>query len=477
MNSNDSVLEIETKEEYSIIKIPMSKEKGFAFDVEIYVPENVRRDANLLLSFSDNTIDDPRFETLVKNMGVPVMVTKVRDDVDQDGNLVNNYKQFDIGALLDENGNIKGYNGLSLSLPEQYKRAIGEAYRVLKERQVISSEKKEKVDIEGYSYQGVRAQRLAMLIPESVRSVFVGGAISSIPLPVVELDGRKLEYPTGFDGVEKILGTNLVEEVIQRYKDVMQIIYATEHELKYDGNYSRDGIRVRDENGIRTDYSRITVSQHDISPDVVPTVKAQIEMFGEDINDRIAKSREVLETEGCALKKIKIYSGTDHHFSDPSTRLEPMNDLRAALASMDNLERSGELNPHESEILGFSSGADKIDITFEEKRTQVQQRLIRSTSTEEFLESCIVEAEALLEDEEESKKFLFAGKPFLKDISADVIQKAKDRKRVSMRKLNNEALVSNIRNEEIDELAEYEASLIEEEKTKDKKEGEEFGQN
>ena len=103
MNSNDSVLEMETKEEYSIVKIPMNKEKGFAFDVEIYVPENVRRDANLLLSFSDNTIDDPRFETLVKNMGVPVMVTRVRDDVDQDGNLVNNYKQFDISALLDEN--------------------------------------------------------------------------------------------------------------------------------------------------------------------------------------------------------------------------------------------------------------------------------------------------------------------------------------------------------------------------------------
>lgn len=107
----------------------------------------------------------------------------------------------------------------------------------------------------------------------------VGGAISSIPLPVKELDGIELLYPTGTAGLEHILGIENLEKWKKDYERLIQIVYATEQELKYDGNFTINGERIeRNEDLTKAEsaYSQISVSQHDISPETFETVRTQI---------------------------------------------------------------------------------------------------------------------------------------------------------------------------------------------------------
>ena len=331
-----------------VITIKRDPEKGFDFDFDICIPADVREDAGLFLSFSNSFWE--RQQVLTSQMRAPVMIPYT-ENID---NL--NFDQFEYGALVQENGSIRPYGTIDTGLIEQYKKAIEEAYRILKEKEVIRKDKEEKVDVEGYSYHGVRAQRFAMLMPEKIRSVFVGGAYSSIPLPVENFDGMDLEYPIGFKNVEKIVGEENTDRVLADYKDVVQVVYATEQELKYDGSFSINGNRMRDTEGNRTSYLEPTVSQHDISPDVVDIVIAQIKLWGKDINDRANGAIELIRQNGCALRKTKIYEGVDHRWSVESKKLDSLIDMVKAVESMDRASSKGEFNPHETEIEGFVGG-------------------------------------------------------------------------------------------------------------------------
>lgn len=206
--------------------------------------------------------------------------------------------------------------------------------------QIIESEKEEKIDVEGYSTQGVKAQRLAFLIPESIRSSIVGGAISSIPLPVKELNDTELPYPAGTGELEEILGVENLENWKKEYERLIQIEYATEQELKYDGNFTIDGKRIErneDRTKVESAYSDISVSQHDISPETAETVSKQILLWGADINERIRHEKEIVNSNGGNLKKIKIFKGIGHHISERREDIlrELTSDFVNAIISMD----------------------------------------------------------------------------------------------------------------------------------------------
>ena len=297
------------EEGFRIVRIKRNPEKGFDFDFEIIIPTVIREDANLLMSFYNGFSEREKY--LLELLKAPIMIPYTNKNQEDDKGNRFNFDQFDLDALVDENGNERVFrNGTNLSIIRQYRNAISEAYRVLKEEKVIKEDKEEKVDVEGYSYHGTRAQRFGMLLPEKIRSVFVGGAYSSIPIPLETLNGKSLNYPTGFKGLEKALGEETTDRVLKDYKDILQIIYVTENELKYDGSFTIDGKRMRDSSsGERLDYSGITVSQHDISPDVLNVVMNQIDLFGTDINDRANGVLDIIRNQGCNLAKTKIYEG------------------------------------------------------------------------------------------------------------------------------------------------------------------------
>ena len=320
---------------------------GFDFEFDIYIPENTRIDANLLLSFYDK-IDRERMEAMLDALQAPIMITSIEDSTDEHGKETIRYKQFEKSALINEDGSKVGYGTLDTSIIEQYKVAIAEAYKVLKQMQIIKEDKEERIDVEGYSAQGVKAQRLAFLIPECIRSAIIGGAISSIPLPVDEIDGTVLQYPTGTTGLEDIIGKENLEQWKKDYEKLIQIYYATEYELKYDGNYTIEGKRIeRDKNRTKVEsaYSDISVSQHDISPETAETVSTQILLWGTDINERIKHEKETINSNGCNLKKIKIFKGIGHHFLERGEdgAREFLGDFINAITSMDK----------EQEIRGF----------------------------------------------------------------------------------------------------------------------------
>lgn len=320
---------------------------GFDFEFDIYIPENTRIDANLLLSFYDK-IDRERMEAMLDALQAPIMITSIEDSTDEHGKETIRYKQFEKSALINEDGSKVGYGTLDTSIIEQYKVAIAEAYKVLKQMQIIKEGKEERIDVEGYSAQGVKAQRLVFLIPECIRSAIIGGAISSIPLPVDEIDGTVLQYPTGTTGLEDIIGKENLEQWKKDYDKIIQIVYATELELKYDGNYTIEGKRIernQDLTKVESAYSDISVSQHDISPETAETVSTQILLWGTDINERIKHEKETINSNGGNLKKIKIFKDIGHHFLERGEdgAREFLGDFINAITSMDK----------EQEIRGF----------------------------------------------------------------------------------------------------------------------------
>ena len=135
-----------------------------------------------------------------------------------------NFDEFDKNALIGNDGKPRGYSGVNVPFIEQYKRMISKAYEELKKRNILRQDTEEKIDLEGYSHQGVRAQRFAMLAPEKIRSVFIGGAYSSNPIPLEELDGEDLDYPIGFKGVDKIIGEDGTDRVLSDYKNVVDFL-------------------------------------------------------------------------------------------------------------------------------------------------------------------------------------------------------------------------------------------------------------
>ena len=311
---------------------------GYDFEFSIHLPENTRIDANILLSLC-YTVDSRRMEAMLDTIQAPIMTTRIDNMIDEHGNTIN-YRDFSKEALLDDDKKKRGYGTLETSIIEQYKAAIRSAYYALKQMQIISQDKEEKVDVEGYSAHGVKAQRLAFLIPESIRSAIIGGAISSIPLPVKELNGITLEYPTGTSGLEDIIGEDNLERWKRDYEKLIQIEYATEQELKYDGKYTINGERIKRNGDLTKDesaYSQISVSQHDISGSVAETVRAQVALWGTDINDRISHAKETVNSNGGKLSKIKIYKGIGHHFLERGEdgARELFGDLADALTSMD----------------------------------------------------------------------------------------------------------------------------------------------
>ena len=410
-----------------IVRIKRNPEKGFDFDFEIIIPTVIREDANLLMSFCNGFSEREKY--LLELLKAPIMIPYTNKNQEDDKGNRFNFDQFDLDALVDENGNERVFrNGTNLSIIKQYRNAISEAYRVLKEEKVIKEDKEEKVDVEGYSYHGTRAQRFGMLLPEKIRSVFVGGAYSSIPIPLETLNGKSLNYPTGFKGLEKALGEETTDRVLKDYKDILQIIYVTENELKYDGSFTIDGKRMRDSSsGERLDYSGITVSQHDISPDVLNVVMNQIDLFGTDINDRANGVLDIIRNQGCNLAKTKIYEGVDHHWSEPSKRILSLLDMTDAIISMDAAQRQGITSLRNINVEGFVGGVDRIDTSFESKRTSLQSLLVGENVLKEDFETAAAALVSKMVQDKSDDAFLYTEpKKFMYDFDSEIIRKARE---------------------------------------------------
>lgn len=167
----------------------------------------------------------------------------------------------------------------------------------------------DKIFLNGYSSSGVFAQRFALIHPEIVGRVLIGGASGSIPLPTEEFD-----YPLGIKDYRKLFGTDFNEA---EYRKIQFAYYVGELETKAPA-WERDieGKTIeRNQDGQILNHNQIIPPMHDMSyyPRSIDTQtgKKQRQVLGQDLAQRHKNCIEWYENNGYNITS-KIYRGAEH---------------------------------------------------------------------------------------------------------------------------------------------------------------------
>ncbi len=167
----------------------------------------------------------------------------------------------------------------------------------------------EKIFLNGYSSSGVFAQRFALIHPEIVSRVLIGGASGSIPLPVEEF-----EYPLGTRDFRKLFGKDFDENEYRKIQFAYYVGELEANELAYEVDIDGKPIQ-RDENGQIIDKNQIIPPMHDMSyyPRSIDISrgKYQRQLLGEDLSERYEKCIKYYENNGYNITS-KIYRGANH---------------------------------------------------------------------------------------------------------------------------------------------------------------------
>lgn len=167
----------------------------------------------------------------------------------------------------------------------------------------------DKIFLNGYSSSGVFAQRFALIHPEIVGRVLIGGASGSIPLPTTDF-----EYPLGIKDFRQLFGTDFNED---EYRKIQFAYYVGELEAKtpaWERDIEGEPIE-RNQNGQAINDNQIIPPMHDMSyyPRSIDIQrgKYQRQILGEDLSQRHKNCIEYYEKNGYNITS-KIYRGAEH---------------------------------------------------------------------------------------------------------------------------------------------------------------------
>ena len=167
----------------------------------------------------------------------------------------------------------------------------------------------DKIFLNGYSSSGVFAQRFALIHPEIVGRVLIGGASGSIPLPTEEFD-----YPLGVRDFRKIFGTDFNEN---EYRKIQFAYYVGELETNTPAwEFDIEGRTIeRNKKGQLLSNNQIIPPMHDMSyyPRSIDVKrgKNQRKILGEDLSKRHKNCIEWYENNGYNITS-KIYRCAEH---------------------------------------------------------------------------------------------------------------------------------------------------------------------
>lgn len=157
----------------------------------------------------------------------------------------------------------------------QVAKTIEKAKKIIKSK--TNKEINEKIFLNGYSCSGVFAQRFALLYPELIDTLCVGGASGSIPIPSTEFD-----YPIGIGNYKTLMGKDFDFE---KYSQIKFRYYVGEFEDK------RKSDEYKDENGE-------PAPMHDMSYNAISVPKQvgekQRQMLGKNLFERIENTLKLL---------------------------------------------------------------------------------------------------------------------------------------------------------------------------------------
>lgn len=156
----------------------------------------------------------------------------------------------------------------------------------------------EKIFLNGYSSSGVFAQRFALLHPEIIDTLCVGGASGSIPISI-----KNLEYPIGIADYFDITGQQFN---LESYKKIKFRYYVGELEEKMKSS------KRFDENGE-------CVAMHDMSylDRSIPSSigKKQRELFGKNLLGRTINEILLMKKMGLDIEQTIFVNRTHNNYS------------------------------------------------------------------------------------------------------------------------------------------------------------------
>ena len=167
----------------------------------------------------------------------------------------------------------------------------------------------DKIFLNGYSSSGVFAQRFALIHPEIVGRLLIGGASGSIPLPTNDFD-----YPLGIKDFRELFGTAFNED---EYRKIQFAYYVGELEANTPAwEHDIYGKTIeRNKEGQIINHNQIIPPMHDMSyyPRSIDIQrgKEQRQVLGQDLAQRHKMCIEWYENNGYNITS-KIYRGAEH---------------------------------------------------------------------------------------------------------------------------------------------------------------------
>lgn len=212
-----------SKKEIYPIMIKENPERGFNFPFGILLPENLRENPELIFSWSlplggkhgGIIKTHPTYEVLldasIKGMGSDIDYTMAH--LYESGNPMimpiipkfDGYRPNFLGSNSYHNDFSKYegkwfYNYLDkyVDLADQVKNMIDYAVEYLRGMNINVPDK---VIMNGYSEGSKGTSHFALLHPEVLKAVIVGGTAGLMPVPLKELEGYKLNFPVGINDI------------------------------------------------------------------------------------------------------------------------------------------------------------------------------------------------------------------------------------------------------------------------------------
>jgi len=184
-------------------------------------------------------------------------------------------------------------------IDEQLVNAIEEAKT--KVRDITGKKLEDKIFMHGYSASGVFAQRFAMIHPELIGELCVGGAIGSIPMPMGDYNGIKLDYPVGTNNYKDLFGKDFDMDA---YKKIKFRYYVAELEDK------RLTESRLDENGSPVPMHDMSYMDRSIPSEVGKNLR---DAFGINMIDRCRNQLKEYKAMGIDVSAHEPYKGVMHN--------------------------------------------------------------------------------------------------------------------------------------------------------------------
>ena len=290
---------LETIDKYSVYYVLPNKEKGFNFGYLMAVSQCMEENAKLIVE--TNNFESPNYDELIKDaLGTITMLGK---------GLINTNAPAIVPILPSTNG-VPYFQQLSKEcfsndLYEEYQRIDIQVINMIEDarnkiNQITEKSINNKIFLKGYSSSGIFAQRFALLHPDKIDSLCVGGAAGSIPVPMSEINGISLLYPTGTKDIANLTGVSFNENA---YKEIKFFNYVGEKE-----ELTKSDTRL-DEFGNAAPMHDMTYMERS-TPKDIGTVFRKI--FGYNMMDRFNNINEIYQSLGYDIN-TKVFAGKYHN--------------------------------------------------------------------------------------------------------------------------------------------------------------------